>query len=174
LVAEGLVKTIPQKGAVVASPSIKEAEELYEIRALLEGLAARQFTERASDKEMKALHRTFNRMARTFKASAGTLSMLQAKNAFYDVLFDGAHNPTLRSLLGMLQARIAVLRAMSLAEPGRSEASLHELEALMQAIEERNPNGAAEACASHVKLAGDVVLAALKLQEKASEKGPDT
>ena len=36
LAAEGLVTTIPQKGAIVAVPSWREAEEVYEVRALLE------------------------------------------------------------------------------------------------------------------------------------------
>src|ERR1700730_10311746 len=37
LTAEGLVTTIPQKGAVVAAPSPEEAADLYEVRAALEG-----------------------------------------------------------------------------------------------------------------------------------------
>src|SRR6478735_9922967 len=49
LAAEGLVTTIPQKGTVVASPSVERAAELYEVRAVLEGMAARQFAERATD-----------------------------------------------------------------------------------------------------------------------------
>ena len=48
LAAEGLVTTIPQKGAIVAIPSPKEAAEVYEVRALLEGLAAREFARNAS------------------------------------------------------------------------------------------------------------------------------
>ena len=43
LAAEGLVTTIPQKGAIVAIPSAKAAAEVYEVRALLEGAAAREF-----------------------------------------------------------------------------------------------------------------------------------
>src|ERR671930_1642149 len=39
LAAEGLVTTIPQKGAIVASPSRADAEDLYEVRAALEALA---------------------------------------------------------------------------------------------------------------------------------------
>jgi DNA-binding GntR family transcriptional regulator len=35
LAAEGLVTTIPQKGAIVAVPSWRGAEEVYEVRALL-------------------------------------------------------------------------------------------------------------------------------------------
>src|SRR5512146_1240513 len=49
LAAEGLVTTIPQKGAIVAIPSPKEAAEVYEVRALLEGLAASEFATNADE-----------------------------------------------------------------------------------------------------------------------------
>ena len=49
LSAEGLVTTIPQKGAIVAIPSPKEAAEVYEVRALLEGAAAKECAENATD-----------------------------------------------------------------------------------------------------------------------------
>ena len=48
LAAYGLVTTIPHKGAIVSVPSLQEAAELYDVRALLEGADARQFAERAS------------------------------------------------------------------------------------------------------------------------------
>ena len=38
LASEGLVTVIPQKGAHVTTPTIEEAVELYEIRAVLESL----------------------------------------------------------------------------------------------------------------------------------------
>ena len=52
LAAEGLVATIPQRGAVVAIPTAEEAAELYEVRAALESLAARRFVEHASDSQV--------------------------------------------------------------------------------------------------------------------------
>src|SRR4029079_6585742 len=55
LAAEGLVTTIPQKGAIVAVPSWRAAGERYEVRALLEGAAAREFAERATDAQVAAL-----------------------------------------------------------------------------------------------------------------------
>jgi DNA-binding GntR family transcriptional regulator len=64
LAAEGLVTTIPHKGTVVASPSVERAAELYEVRAVLEGMAARQFAERATDVHLRALRRAFEGIER--------------------------------------------------------------------------------------------------------------
>src|SRR5262245_43468932 len=63
LAAEGLVTTIPHKGAIVASPPLERAAELYEVRAALEGMAARQFAERATDAHVDALRAAFEDFA---------------------------------------------------------------------------------------------------------------
>ena len=42
LEAEGLVTTIPHRGPIVSTISVEEAEQLYDLRALLEGYAGRE------------------------------------------------------------------------------------------------------------------------------------
>src|SRR5919197_2931132 len=59
LAAEGLVTTVPQKGAIVAVPSAQEAAELYEVRAALEALAARRFVEQATPQRVAELRDAF-------------------------------------------------------------------------------------------------------------------
>ena len=157
LASEGLVTTIPQKGAIVAIPSPKEAAEVYEVRALLEGLAAREFVTNASETHVEALRRAMAEVAR-----AGTRDdadgVLRAKNRFYDVLFDGADNPTIRSILGGLQARVAVLRATSLTAPGRPRQSVAEIQAIVDAIEGRDADAAAAAASFHVRQAAETAF----------------
>ncbi len=161
LAAEGLVTTVPQKGAVVAAPTPKEAQELYEIRAMLEGLAGRQFVERASDAQVRKLRRSFEALRRVAGDSGETPAMLQAKRRLYDVLFDGAANSTIQDVLNGLQARITVLRATSMAQPGRPAATVEEIRVIVEAIEARDAAAAERACAEHVRSAGQVVLSAL-------------
>jgi DNA-binding GntR family transcriptional regulator len=158
LVAEGLVTNVPQKGAVVATPSAKEAAELYEVRALLEGLAARQFIANASAAEVAALKASFEALEQSADED-DPRAMLQAKNRFYDAFFAGADNATVRAILGSLQARVAVLRATSLAAPGRPQESIVEIRAIVAAIERRDADGAAEAAAWHVRQAARTAFA---------------
>jgi DNA-binding GntR family transcriptional regulator len=158
LVAEGLVTNVPQKGAVVATPSAKEAAELYEVRALLEGLAARQFIANATAAQVAALKASFAAFEESAVAD-DPRAMLQAKNRFYDALFAGADNTTVRSILGSLQARVAVLRATSLAAPGRPQESIAEIRAIVDAIERRDADGAADAAAWHVRQAARTAFA---------------
>ncbi len=158
LTAEGLVQTIPQKGTIVASPSPTEARELFEIRAMLEGLAARQFTERASDKDRKDIKAAVRRLERLVSSGSDVRTLLQAKNQFYGILLRGAYNNTLHSLLSSLQARIAVLRATSMSHPGRPQESVQEVRAVVEASERGDGAAAEEACVWHVRQAARYAL----------------
>ena len=52
---EGLVKNIPNKGAVVVGISEQDVEDIYEIRIRIEGLAARLCAEKITDEELEEL-----------------------------------------------------------------------------------------------------------------------
>ena len=159
--AEGLVTTIPQKGAIVAVPSREEAAELYEVRAALEALAARRFVELASDSQVAAPRSALADLERVSHDGADIRAMLQAKDRFYDVLLDGAGNGSIQSILAGLQARVRVLRTTSLSQPGRPARTLVEIRTIVEAIEARNAEAAASACAHHVDQAAQAGLGAL-------------
>jgi DNA-binding GntR family transcriptional regulator len=162
LAAEGLVATIPQRGAVVAVPTAEEAAELYEVRAALESLAARRFVEHASESQVQALRAAFDEVQRVMAAGddADTLAMIQVKDHFYDVLLKGSGNRAIHQILSGLTARVSVLRATSMAQPGRPLQSLAEIEAIVDAVERRDADAAARACANHVEMAAKAGQAA--------------
>ncbi len=162
LAAEGLVTTIPQKGAIVAVPSPEEAAELYEVRAALEALAARRFVEHASDAQVKELRDSFDEVERVTREGGDIRAMLKAKDRFYRALLDGARNSAIRTILGGLQARVSVLRATSLSQPGRKERAVAEMRAIVEAVEARDGESAARAAARHVEEAASAGLRALE------------
>jgi DNA-binding GntR family transcriptional regulator len=157
LAAEGLVTTIPQKGAIVVVPTAEEAAEVYEVRAALEALAARRFVERGAD--VAALRAAFAEVEAVTHDGGDIRAMLHAKDRFYEVLLEGAGNGSVRSILNGLQARVRMLRAGSLSAPGRHEQAVAEIRAIVEAIEARDADGAAEAAAGHVARAAEVGLA---------------
>ncbi|MGZ6671471.1 MAG: GntR family transcriptional regulator [Solirubrobacteraceae bacterium] len=170
LAAEGLVTTIPHKGTVVASPSVERAAELYEVRAVLEGMAARQFAERATDVHLRALRRAFEGIERRAKSGRpNSQAMLEAKRHFYDALFEGAANGTIQSLVESLQARVTVLRAASLSQPGRAAQTVKEVRAIVEALEKGDGDAAAAACVHHVNEAARTVFEAMAAAEAEAE-----
>jgi DNA-binding GntR family transcriptional regulator len=58
----------------------------------------------------------------------------------------------------MLQARISLLRRVSLSQPARLAASIEEIRAIMAALKKRDPEAAAAACRRHVENAADAAL----------------
>lgn len=161
LAAENLVQIVPQRGAVVASPSLKEAIEIYEIRANLEGLAGRQCAENATPIQVKALRRAFEAFRRAAE-SGGKTSMLQLKTKIYDALFEGSGNTTIQDILKRLQARVTVLRSITMNQPGRLGSTVQELRDVVEAIEAGDGPAAEAACIAHVKAAGKIAVEALR------------
>src|SRR3954471_13994278 len=79
LAAEGLVTTIPQKGAIVVVPTAEEAAELYEVRGALDALAARRFAAHAGAGEVAALRAAFVEFGELANAGGEIRAMLRAK-----------------------------------------------------------------------------------------------
>jgi GntR family transcriptional regulator, trigonelline degradation regulator len=165
LSAEGLVTTIPNKGTVVTSVSPTVASELYQLRSALEGLAARLFIKNATDSQRRQLVRALQNLDKTVAKGE---PILKAKDHFYDVLFEGAGNESLRAMAGSLHARVSVMRSLSLSLPGRPVESVAELKAVVDAIHANDAEAAARACSFHVEQAGRAGLVGLFSEQQHS------
>jgi DNA-binding GntR family transcriptional regulator len=161
LASEGLVTVVPQRGAIVSAPSLDEAMDLYEVRAALESLLARHFVERAGDAQVKELVQTVEDFAKVSRTASDIRMILDAKDRFYRVLITGANSTTLRQLIESIQARVQVLRATSLSEAGRALEVVDELNAIVQAVSDRDADRAASLTAQHVRNASVTALHSL-------------
>jgi DNA-binding GntR family transcriptional regulator len=157
LETEGLIEVVPNKGPIVASISPEQARSIYEVRGALESLAGALFAKYASEGQMERLEIAVEQVANAYdKGDIGEI--LTAKDAFYAVLLEGAGNEIVPSFLSMLQARISLLRRVSLSQPARLAASIEEIRAIMAALKKRDPEAAASACRRHVENAADAAL----------------
>jgi len=141
LETEGLIAIVPNKGPVVRELSLAEAQDLYSIRAVLEGLAARLFVEHAGDAQVKSLAQALDVVAGAYRRGDAQ-EVLETKNRFYDALFEGAGSETLSTMLNSLHARIWRWRALGLSHPRRSaqrsRESVKGLRAVLAAIRRRD------------------------------------
>lgn len=157
LEAEGLITTVPHKGPTVAIMGREEAQQLYELRALLEGYAGTQFALTGSP-DLKAMLGNavddFERIA----TSGNSGELLGAKAGFYNLLLKGSGNIFVAQTLAALYNRIALLRMASMSQPGRLEYSLRELREIVAAIQSGNGDAAGEACRTHIRNAATAAL----------------
>lgn len=157
LEAEGLIATVPDRGPVVRTVTIAEAEDLYRVRALLEGFAGRLFATRATDQEIAELRTSVEELVTAFDSSDGWAAM-HAKDRFYEVLLGGCHSEVAASLLQSLHNRISLLRARTLGQVGRPAGVMDEMRRILAAIEARDPDATWQACVDHVEHAAAIAL----------------
>ncbi|MGU3497041.1 GntR family transcriptional regulator [Xanthobacteraceae bacterium A53D] len=160
LEAEGLVQTIPHRGPIVSTISPDEARQLYEIRALLEGYAGRQFAEHGSPEavaRLKAAAADLNEAAKSRDRSR----LIGAKTHFYKVLMEGAGNVFAAQFLTSLHNRITLLRFTSMTQEGRLTQSMREIRAIVDAIAAGDGPAAEASCRRHIEEAAKVALGVL-------------
>lgn len=164
LESEGLIMVEPHRGPSVARLSREQAEGVYEVRMELEGLACRQFAQKATEEQRRALQEAFETLQKTARRSEPQ-DRLNAKNAFYTRLIDGAQNEALGSCLHILNSRITLLRATSMQAPGRLKKSIAELSQLMDALMAGDADRAAECAQHHVRMAAEAAMKLLPSDE---------
>lgn len=164
LAAEGIVTVVPQKGAIVTTPSLDDAVDLYEVRAALESLVVQRFVERASDDQVARLIQTVDDLDSVTHETTSISNALKAKDQFYAVLIEGARSAALQQLLETIQARVQVLRATSMSEPGRSVEMIRELRGIVEAIARRDAELASRLCAEHIRSASVTALSHLRAE----------
>jgi DNA-binding GntR family transcriptional regulator len=161
LEGDGLVTNIPHKGMVVATMTVNSAEEIYQVRAVVEGLAGRLFAEHATTElraELSAAMDAIEAAHQPWDLEA----LVAAKDRFYQVLLTGCGNRTAVIVLQSLHDRIASLRLLTLAQPGRAAKSVVEMRRILEAILVQDPEAACHACIDHVERAAAVAVAALE------------
>lgn len=175
LQAEGLVGEDARKGMIVRALTLAEAQDLYAIRAVLEGLAARLFVQHGTADERSALADALKATVSAYEGG-DPHEVLTAKNDFYRCLFDGARSDTLTTMLGMLHARIWRWRALGLGHPDRSAArsreSVKALKSLLAAIRAGDGVRAEQVMREETERAASEVMRLLKRPGEAAGRTP--
>lgn len=163
LEAEKLIVIVQNRGPEVASITFDEARDLFALRRVLESFCAYEFTQRASDEQVKKLAKAVKRLREAGDKNARA-GVIEAKAAFYGILLEGAGNELVKEIVDGLLARISLLRAKSLMLPDRLPRSLDEIDALMACIQARDASGARKLSYEHVLNAENAALGVLQQQ----------
>ncbi|MXQ14366.1 FCD domain-containing protein [Microvirga makkahensis] len=148
LMAKGFVEPASGRGLVVRSLDAAEVLELYAMREILEGAAARLAAQHASQPEIDALTDLEN----AFEAQAGdTAEMARLNRAFHETIFRAARNRYLDSALQELQDGIALLGITTFSIEGRPATAAEEHRNLIEAIASRNPDHAEKLARIHIQ-----------------------
>ena len=159
LESEGLVETIAQ-GPMVASLDVGRAAQIYALRALLEGEAARVCAEKASDATLAELAALNQHIQQAFARDEFTLVM-ERTTAFYQCMFLGSGLEVAWEMVQSLNARINRLRAMTISSAERKAATSQEMAALVEALLRRDGGAAEKASRDHIHKAAEIAISKL-------------
>ncbi|TYP53755.1 GntR family transcriptional regulator [Thermosediminibacter litoriperuensis] len=147
---EGLVRHIPRRGVVVAQISEREVHEVYMIRAVLEGLAARLAAERISPGKLKRLSELMEAMEKACERNdEQTLQTLHLE--FNTLIYEAAESPRLHQMINYLVDYIAAFTKLGYSVPGRMRAATQEHRALAEALTKGDGRLAEEIARRHIE-----------------------
>ncbi len=132
---------------VVASLVHDQLGELYVVRGVVEGLAARLAARHAAPEEIAVLRG----MVEADRALADRpRELAQANKRFHRQMHRASHNRYLDQMLQGMRRSLALLSTTSLSVPGRGAESVAEHDAIIRAIEARDEDAAEAAARRHI------------------------
>lgn len=158
---EGLVHSIPNKGVVVEGVTKQDVEDIYTIRKMVEGLAARWASEKITQDQLKELKDILGLMEYyTEKGDNEKLSELDSK--FHDIIFKASESRPLESILTNFHHFIQKARMVSMGYTGRASHTLDEHMRIYDALKASDPDAAEKAIVNHVESARQSLCPYLK------------
>ena len=155
LASSGLVEMRPRQGAVVATITVQNLLQMFEVMAELEAMCARLAARRTTPEErdrIQAAHEACKRCA----SDRNPIDYYEANRTFHEALYAGAHNQYLEDSTRSLRNRLNAYRRFQLHQGGRVAQSLAEHEAVVEAILAGDAEAAENAMRAHVTIQGDV------------------
>lgn len=145
---EGLVEVYPQHATVVSRIDVGAARQAHFLRLAIELEAVRRLAAERSDGFVAAIKSV---LAEQRHAPPGDDEAFDAADGrFHKHFYDAAGVPDLWHLVRQRSGHIDRLRRLNLPLPGKRQAVIREHDALVAAIERRDPEGAAAALRRHL------------------------
>lgn len=160
--ADGLVVHVPRHGATIRELDYSEVMELYEMRAVLEGTAARLAARAASDIELDELAALNDELA----AAQGQKQAYDLNRQFHMTLLDAAKNRYLTRSVNALQKTLLILGPSTLREPERAQQAVAEHRDLLTALRNRDGAQSEALMRAHIEAAHRVRLKALRGRDR--------
>jgi len=166
LQAERLIEIVPNRGPQVPVLSWRDAEEIYEVRELLEGEAASRCALLISGDDLGALRASLEAFRRASRASGTASELISTTSDFFAIILRNCGNKIIEETLTGLKARVNFLRSRSMSLPERAKKSYVEMAAIYNAIKARNARLARKAAQEHVANARNAAKIAFRMHEE--------
>jgi len=147
---EGLVETTSFKGAVVSSYSREDLIEIYQLRELLEGAAARAAAEGSTAEALDRLDWIVER-SRELRTAGDLEALADLLGEFDDVVYAQVKNSRIAALIENLRAHLSRIGKLTEKIPGRVEASVEEHAMIVEALAAHDADEAERLIRMHIR-----------------------
>ncbi len=154
---EGLVQSVPNKGVTVRGVSAQDIQDIYTIRMLIEGLAARWAAEKIAPHELEELKEAVD-LEEFYTTKSDYSHLLKLDTRFHDIIFKASKSVPLMHTLSTFHHYVQKARRVSISSPDRASAVLKEHKAILQAIIDGDAEKAEKLTTEHVRNASTNLL----------------
>src|SRR3989304_1919350 len=155
LESEGCITVIPRRGAIVASRSPKDVADFYDLKAVLEGYAARTAAKKLTPKDIDKME-SVNRQMEAAAGKKDVRKVLALHNEFHDIFVKSCGNEKLHSIVQNLVMQFQRFRLI-LMMPGRVEGVIEQHREIIDAFRKQD-SALAESPARKNALYGKKIL----------------
>lgn len=157
LTSEGLVEITPRSGVYVKKLTKKDVEEIYKIRKVLEGLAAREATPIIDDNKLGQLNLLLKKAKRSLNSN-DCQPYIDFDVALHDSILKNCQSSRLYSIITNLNSLIHVFRVRVARNKEKARQALNEHEAILNAIKARDPKKAEKVMMEHIEKSKEYIF----------------
>ena len=167
---DGLVTILPRRGAIVTNLSITEVKEIFDIRAMLNGLRDRLIAEDSGrERVLEIVGPYVAQLTRAAKDSRRAQEYVETMAALNRVLTEACPSERLRTILESLARQTLRYAQIGLATAERRRQSAAHWQKLLQAIRKGDGENAERIARERVLDSRDAAMRALEEAEKEKE-----
>lgn len=146
---EGLVEIYPNRGAYVKGITYKDVEDIFRIRARLEGLCAEMAVSSITQEQLDKLDEIIL-LSKFYEKKKDMEHLLKMDSQFHEVLFESCGSKMLEHQLKDYHQYVQKARLRSLKRQERAKKSTMEHEEILDAIKARDAQKADELATRHI------------------------
>jgi DNA-binding GntR family transcriptional regulator len=160
LQAEGLVVSAPYQGSTVRAYSIEDLDDMYQLRALLEGHGARRAAQRIDDEGLAKLQASCERLVALGRATVENVAQIVQENLyFHTTMLEIAGSDRLQEMVRQVIALPLVYKSWHWYSPDQKRLSEHAHQTLVQVLAAGDADRAELTMRAHVYEGRDVLIA---------------
>jgi len=161
LQAEGLVDAIPNRGAMVRVHTAEDLDDLYQLRALLEGYAARRAATRISDDQVEELRASCERFD-ALDPETNLTELVRENLFFHSTILEISASSRLEAMVRRVIELPLVYKSYIWYSPDQKRISAHYHRQIVTALAGRDAERAELILKEHVFEARDLLVAHLR------------